>query len=760
LTSTEEILAHLDEAQRLAAQHTNGPAMIIAGAGSGKTRVLTYRLAYLIAEKRADPFQLLALTFTNKAAREMKNRIEALIGSEGKNITLGTFHSVFLKILKVEGHQIGYDNQFTVYDDDDSLSLVKSILKERNIDDKKYKPRPVRNYISGAKNKLVGTEQYANQYAIDDFTKKVSEVYTIYQNRLKLANSMDFDDLLCNTALLFKDFPTVLAKYQKRYRFLMIDEYQDTNHVQYVITKQLAEQNKNICVVGDDAQSIYSFRGATIENILNFEKDYPDRQLYKLEQNYRSTTTIVGAANNIIANNKHQIPKELYTKNEEGEPIRVMMGQNEQEEAFKVIDTIREVKVYHNFYNKNIVILYRTNAQSRIFEDGLRRASIPYKIFGGLSFYKRKEIKDIVAYLRLTTNPQDEEALKRIINYPTRGIGDTTMAKLITYAAQYQVGLWQSLRNAREILPRNASSIHQFVQLIQSFQDYALKATAAETVSYIAKTTGILKELHLDNSIEGLSRYENVQELINAAQEFCDNPVQEDKSLSAFLSEIALFTDQDQQIENDDYISLMTLHAAKGLEFKVVFLVGLEENLFPSYFSVQDRQGLEEERRLFYVGITRAEKLLTISFAKNRYRNGFLEPAEPSRFLSEINDEFLRIPPTVLEYLPQKAGAVKYTRSLSGTYLKTQNQEIQFIQREPLPNKKLIKIPKSTISNTVENFNETPLIEGVRVEHHQFGIGTILSVEGKNPDLRLQIDFASKGKKTILLKYATLRILN
>ncbi len=750
--STTDLLSGLNEAQRAAALHDAGPAIMIAGAGSGKTRVLTHRLARLIREGKSDAFQLLALTFTNKAAKEMRARIERLIGSEARNIVMGTFHSVFSRILRIEAEVLGYTRSFTVYDDEDSLALIRSIIKELKLDDKHYKPRALSNRISHAKNYLVSANEYMDRYSIDEWAEVAAKVYGIYQVRLFNSNAMDFDDLLFNMVKLFDKSPQALYKYQHRFKYVMVDEYQDTNHAQYIITKKLAAVHENISVVGDDAQSIYSFRGADIQNILNFKKDYPDCALYKLEQNYRSTGIIVSVGNEIIANNKNQIPKLVYTENETGDPVRVLLGATEQEEAQRVVDAIREQKMIKGLFNKDIALLYRTNAQSRALEDGLRRAGLPYKIFGGLSFYKRKEVKDVVAYLRLATNPKDEEALKRVINYPGRGIGDVTLDRIIAASGEQRISLWEVLQNVQQHgLGRAANALEGFSTLIRSFIAVANKETAYEAVAHIAKHSGILKELHQDNSTEGLSRYENVQELINAAREYTES-ASEDKSLRGFLSEIALFTDQDQDVENPDFVTLMTIHAAKGLEFKSVFVVGLEEGLFPGMMAMQSRADLEEERRLFYVACTRAERFLNFSFARSRFKFGSLTYNEPSRFIAEIDARYLQMPPAnqarSLPPLPQ-------TDFFSSATAPGANKLID--RRAPATQATYVEDP-NFCGEDAATLMQTLAI-GMRVEHNKFGLGTVQQLEGARTDLRATITFDLKGPKTILLKYAKLRVV-
>jgi DNA helicase-2/ATP-dependent DNA helicase PcrA len=644
-----DYLAGLNPQQRAAVENTEGPAMIVAGAGSGKTRVITYRVAHLI-EKGVDPFNILVLTFTNKAAKEMRERITKVVGSEAKNIWMGTFHSVFAKILRVEAEKIGYPSNFTIYDTDDSKSLIRSILRELQLDDKLYNANFVYNRISAAKNNLISHVEYQQSAEIqaEDISNKrplIGTIYETYTKRCFKAGAMDFDDLLFKTNVLLKNHIDVLNKYQQKFKYLMVDEYQDTNFSQYTIVKKLAAAYLNICVVGDDAQSIYGFRGANIQNILNFEKDYPDLNVYKLEQNYRSTQNIVEVANSIIANNKNQLKKNVFSDNESGDRIKVQRAFTDNEEGKLVAEAIVQERTSKGYDYKDFAILYRTNAQSRAMEEALRKLNVPYKIYGGLSFYQRKEIKDLIAYFRLTFNPGDEEAIKRVINYPKRGLGDTTVDKIIVAADQHDITMWDVVCDPQKYIPgRIASQLNDFAMLIKSFMAEAKKLDAYETALYIAQHSGILKELHTDDSIEGRSRYENISELLNGIKEFAEREDIEDRSLATFMQDVALLTNDDRQDDKaKDTVSLMTIHSAKGLEFKNVFVVGLEENLFPSQMSLNSRSDLEEERRLFYVAITRAEKKLTLTYATSRYRWGNLTTCEPSRFINEINAKYLEL---------------------------------------------------------------------------------------------------------------------
>ncbi|MDX9750054.1 MAG: UvrD-helicase domain-containing protein, partial [Flavobacteriales bacterium] len=649
----------LNPAQRAAVEHTDGPNMVIAGAGSGKTRVLTMRIAHLIAAKGVDPFRILALTFTNKAAREMKERIAQVLGgpggTEARNLWMGTFHSVFARILRAEADKLGYPKDFTIYDTTDSRSLIKAIVKERQLDDKLYKPSQVHGRISMAKNNLIGPLEYmANeeQMAADAAAGRehIGAIFREYATRCFRSGAMDFDDLLFNTALLLRDHPGAMLKYQERFRYILVDEYQDTNLVQYNIVRTLAARHENITVVGDDSQSIYAFRGANIQNILNFRTDHPDHKLFKLEQNYRSTKAIVGAANSVIEKNKERIKKEVWTSNEEGEKLRVHRALSDNEEGAFVAHGIFETRMQHQVPNKDFAILYRTNAQSRSMEEALRKLNIPYRIHGGLSFYQRKEIKDLISYFRLVCNPHDEEALKRVINYPARGIGQTTMDKLLVASAHHKVSIWDLVLQHLGDLGFHAGTrkaIADFVLMVQGFQAMLPTHPAAALGEEIARRTGILRELFNDKTPEGVSRYENIQELLNGMKEFSAQAEGTDvpRTLSDFLIEVALLTDADNEDPNDtDRVSLMTVHAAKGLEFPYVYVVGLEEDLFPNLMAVQSRADLEEERRLFYVAITRAEKRCTLSYAMSRYKWGNLTSSEPSRFIDEIDPRYVEMP--------------------------------------------------------------------------------------------------------------------
>ena len=797
-------LDELNTIQREAAKSTEGPVMIIAGAGSGKTRVLTYRIAHLI-EKNVDTFNILALTFTNKAAKEMKERIAKIIGhSEAKNLWMGTFHSVFAKILRIEAEKIGYPNNFTIYDTEDSKSVIKEILKQFNLDDKIYKPSLVLNRISDAKNKLISPQHYQNNILTqqeDQNSRKplLGQIYANYQKRNFKTGAMDFDDLLYQTNVLLRDFPDVLLKYQNKFRYISVDEYQDTNFSQYLIIKQLAARFQNICVVGDDAQSIYAFRGANIQNILNFEKDYPDLKTYKLEQNYRSTKTIVAAANQIIANNKEQFKKTVFTENEEGYLLKVIKANTDNEEGQKIANHIFETKAQNQIMNSDFAILYRTNAQSRSFEEALRKLNIAYKIYGGISFYQRKEIKDLLSYFRLIINNSDDESIKRIINYPARGIGQTTIDKLTVAALEHDISLWMVISNLKEFnLGINAgisTKINDFVTQIKSFNLLLAYKDAYELANQIAVSCGIVKELYNDKTPEGVSRYENIQELLNGIKDFVEQPrtPQENelneviksvidpsnstefnqetdyslKTLDEFMQEITLLTNVDKEDDKDgDKVSLMTVHAAKGLEFKYVYIVGLEENLFPSQLSISSRSDLEEERRLFYVAITRAEKQAVLSFATMRYRFGNITYCEPSRFINEIDDKYLDYPKENIQkkFSDDSFGGYR-TNYLKNNKLDenalTNNEKTNVITFNP-SNKKLIKInsnlsSSSSILDTKLNKN---LIAGDWVLHDKFGKGQISVLEGNWPETKANILFENVGQKSLLLKFARLNKIN
>jgi len=759
-----DILLQLNKEQRQAVETVEGPVMVIAGAGSGKTRVLTYRVAHLL-NQGIDPFNILALTFTNKAAREMKERIIKLVGSaDAKNVWMGTFHSIFARLLRSEGAKLGYQSNFSIYDTDDSKRLIKNIVKEMNADDKAYTPNYVLNRISGAKTNLITAEQYnLNEELLlqDKMAQKplFGKIYQTYKNRCYKASAMDFDDILLNTYLVLDKFPDVLLKYQRKFHFILVDEYQDTNLAQYLILKKLAANNENICIVGDDAQSIYGFRGANIQNILNFKRDYPDAREFKLEQNYRSSQNIVKAANSVIANNKDQIFKEIWTENEEGNRIQFIKASSDNEEGRLVANAIFENKMNNQLGNDAFAILYRTNAQSRAMEEALRKLNIPYRIYGGLSFYNRKEIKDLLAYFRLAVNNQDEEALRRVINYPARGIGKTSQERILIIAESAGVSQWQVIENPQHYsLNLNSGTLNKlyaFVTMIKSFTADVKRKSAFDLAKHISKSSGILKELNNDKTPEGISRVENIEELLNALKDYTEKgselvPGQEPgddgaeiRTLDLFLQEVALITDADtKDKDSTDKVSLMTIHAAKGLEFPYVFVVGMEENLFPSIQSLGSRQDLEEERRLFYVAMTRAEKRLYMSYAENRYKWGNLTICEPSRFLEEINKEFIDLPKKVINP-------------------KLQQERPKTLQKPPVSHRNLKKINKSVPAIATEFDTEfaNKIQPGVEVEHGRFGRGKVISIDGAGPSKKAAVFFKNVGQKQLLLKYAKLKIL-
>ncbi len=753
-----DYLAGLNPSQRAAVEQTEGPVMIVAGAGSGKTRVITYRVAHLI-QKGVDPFQILVLTFTNKAAREMRERIMKVVGSEAKNIWMGTFHSVFARILRVEAELIGYPKNFTIYDTDDSKSLLRAILKELNLDDKLYNVNHVFGRISAAKNNLISPQEYNKNDALlaedrENGRSMLGQIYMTYAQRCYRAGAMDFDDLLFKTNVLLNKFPETLYKYQHQFKYLMVDEYQDTNFSQYLIVKRLAAVNENICVVGDDAQSIYAFRGANIQNILNFQKDYPDVKVFKLEQNYRSTKTIVKAANSIIANNKNQLEKNVFSDNEDGDKIKIARAFSDNEEGKIVAESIVQEKSLTGLKYKEFAVLYRTNAQSRAMEEALRKLGVPYKIYGGTSFYQRKEIKDLISYFRLTYNPNDEEALKRVINYPRRGIGDTTIEKIIVAADQQQVRLWDIVANAQLFLDgRSAAAVANFALMIQSFQAVGHNHNAFDTAMHIAQHSGILKDLYEDKSVEGLSRYENIQELLNGIKEFSEREDIEERGLDVFLQDVALLTNDDNDKNpNADTVSLMTIHSSKGLEFPHVYIVGLEENLFPSQLSLNSRSDLEEERRLFYVAVTRAEKKLHLSYATSRYRWGTLNNCEPSRFLDELNPACLE-----LDFKPRMP--ILEEQGFSGERIAWQQKDT-FSKPKPKVRKTTSILPKAHTPSPDFAPSDTSGIEvGMEVEHERFGYGQVVKLEGNKQDIKATILFKELGQKQLLLKFAKLRIV-
>ena len=751
----ENYLSQLNPEQQKAVEHITGPLMVIAGAGSGKTRVLTYRIVHLL-KHNISPFSILALTFTNKAAKEMRNRIETIVGKTiASSLWMGTFHSVFSRILRIESQKLNYPQNFTIYDTEDSKSLIRSIIKELNLDKDHYKVSVILNRISSLKNNFITSKNYSNYNELvqtDKIAKRpdFERIYRIYDQRCVKASAMDFDDLLINTYHLLNNFPDAILKYQNKFQYILIDEYQDTNHVQYLIIKKLAALNENICVVGDDAQSIYSFRGAKIENILNFKNDYPDYQSYKLEQNYRSTSTIVETANSLIGYNENQIKKTVWTENEVGEKIVICKCGSDSDEGRLVANTIFEIKHREQVFPKDFAVLYRTNAQSRSIEEALRKQNIPYKIYGGLSFYQRKEIKDILAYCRLTINPNDEEALKRIINYPVRGIGNTTVQKLIVTSNNFNISIWELINNLskydHKINKGTCSKIQEFTILINSFISQKDNQDAYFLTEHIAKSSGIFNDLYNDKSPEGVSRFENIQELLNGLKDFCEN--NEDNLLANYMRDVALLTNQDNEKKEDfDKVTLMTVHAAKGLEFPYVFVVGLEQNLFPSLLASDSQENLEEERRLFYVAITRAKKRLFLSHTSNRFKWGNYIFCEPSQFLNEIDKKF------VINKEVESKKEKKINNNFN--YKKSKSTKSNKIS----PQKGFKKLTKTNRSYNINSSNIIDIVNGARVKHAKFGVGKVIEIEGEDINKKATIFFENIGQKQLLLRFAKLEVI-
>ena len=769
-----DILDKLNGPQLEAVTTIDGPVMVIAGAGSGKTRALTHRIAYMIQEG-INPFSIMALTFTNKAAKEMKERIMQLVEpGAARNVWMGTFHSIFARILRIEAASLGYTSDFTIYDTDDSKTLINNILKDRELDTKAYPAKYILNRISMAKSALYSPEDYCDNAEIQEQDRRankplVGEIFKTYNARLKRANAMDFDDILFNTNVLLRDFPEILYKYQNHFQYILVDEYQDTNYAQYLIIRRIAAMRENICVVGDDAQSIYGFRGANIQNILNFKTDYPEQKLIRLEQNYRSTKTIVKAANSVIENNKDQIKKNVWSDNEEGELITLLRATSDNEEGTLVASSIFGYKMSRQLSFKDFVILYRTNAQSRSLEEALRKQDIPYRIYGGLSFYDRKEVKDLLAYFRVVINPLDEQALLRIINYPARGIGDTTKQKLQVIAEGRGCPIWDVLTSiGKEPIDLNtgtARKLMDFTTLIQSFQTLVSKMSAFELAKHITDTIGLIKVLKEEDNAESIMRIQNIEELLNAIMEFSDKQVDEvtgeqiSVSLPKFMEDVALLTDQDKKDDKDsDVVTLMTIHSAKGLEFPYVYIVGLEENLFPGIQTLSTREDLEEERRLFYVALTRAEKKLILSYAESRYRWGNMTLSEPSRFIEEIDQSLIEKTrkasfrgATIKEernYNPFNKSKSSWTSTIndshSGTTATSPAQ-----QRQPV-----------THNVNMSTADASEIMAGQRVFHQKFGAGTVITVEGAGPNKKASVDFDESGNKMLMLKFAKLSIIN
>ena len=750
----KDFLKNLNNSQLESTLQMHGPMIVIAGAGSGKTRVLTYKIAYLMTEG-VDPFNILALTFTNKAAKEMKERIATIVGDEAKNLWMGTFHSVFARILRIEAHKIGYTSNFTIYDSDDSQKLVSRIIKELNLDKDQYKYKSIFSRISSMKNNFITPNDYLNddEMLLSDKISnrpKFYQIYNEYVERCFKAGAMDFDDLLLKTNELLNSYPDTLSKYQNIFKYILVDEYQDTNHSQYLIIRALSDKFQNICVVGDDAQSIYSFRGANINNILNFQKDFTDSKIFRLEQNYRSTKNIVNAANSLIENNQKRLEKKVWTENESGEKISVNKLLTDGEEGRFVASSIFENKMQSQLQNSDFAILYRTNAQSRSFEDALRKKNIPYRVYGGLSFYQRKEIKDVLAYLRLLINPADEQAFKRVINFPARGIGQTTLNKLSIEAKNNSVSdynfIKHHLKSSQSLNNSTKNKLMDFVIMIESLKNKSESMDVFDITKEVLKQSGLYNLYKNDESLEGINRIQNMEELLNGIKDFVDNNEKSEISVSSFLQDIALATDQDNETNDQNKVSLMTIHLAKGLEFPYVYIVGLEENLFPSAMNLNSRTELEEERRLFYVALTRAEKKIYLSYVLSRYRWGKPVDSEKSRFIDEINDEFLE------KNVIQKSIVKDFSQ-------KTQFNKIgvRYKKPESRPAKNFVKLKSSSVKS---NLFDNKLIVGNIVVHERFGKGKVISIEGQGGDRKAEIKFEKFGLKKLLLRFSKLDIIS
>ena len=779
-----DILNGLNNPQKEAVTTIEGPVMVIAGAGSGKTKALTHRIAYMIQEG-INPFAIMALTFTNKAAKEMKERIMKLVDAHSaRNVWMGTFHSIFARILRIEAQHLGFTPDFTIYDTDDSKQLINSILKERELDTKAYPAKYILHRISMAKSALYTAEDYCNNFDIQQQDIRankplIGEIFKSYNARLQRANAMDFDDILFYTNVLLRDFPEILYKYQQRFEYILVDEYQDTNYAQYLIIRRIAAMRENICVVGDDAQSIYGFRGANIQNILNFKTDYPGQKLIRLEQNYRSTKTIVNAANSVIDHNKDQIKKKVWSDNEEGDLITVLRATSDGEEGILVANSIFGYKMSQQLNNKDFAILYRTNSQSRSLEEALRKKNIPYKIYGGLSFYDRKEVKDLLAYFRVVINPHDEQALLRIINYPARGIGKTTIERLMVVADERNKGIWDVIANENEPMPQDlnsgtANKLRNFATMIKSFQTLLDKQNAIELAKHICNTVGIIKDLKEDDTPEGAARVDNIEELLNAIMEFSDKQVDEvtgeqnEVTLNKFMEDVALLSDQDKKDdENADYVTLMTIHSAKGLEFPYVYIVGLEENLFPGIQSLSTREELEEERRLFYVALTRAEKKLVLSYAESRYRWGNMTLSEPSRFIEEIDESLIeRTKKASFRGTSSFNEGINFSNPFSRSFQEKKEFQKRTTQSSSDATSKYASSATPININTSKN-NDSDFVaaapddiaEGMRVLHQKFGQGTVAKVEGIGPNKKATVIFDECGSKQLMLKFAKLNIL-
>ena len=792
-----DLLSQLNESQRSAVEYCDGASLVIAGAGSGKTRVLTYKIAYLLQEKGLKPWNILALTFTNKAAREMKDRIAKLVGHEqARYLNMGTFHSVFSRILRAEAEKIGFSSNFTIYDQTDARSLVKSIIKEMGLDDKVYKPSTVSDQISMAKNHLILPNAFVKCSLYDDKKPKVAEVYLRYAERCRQANAMDFDDLLVNTWLLFSNHEDMRRKYVERFAFVLVDEYQDTNFAQQKIVLQLTQELQRVCVVGDDAQSIYSFRGANIDNILNFRDSYNNAKLFKLEQNYRSTQLIVQAANSLIRKNERQIPKDVYSENEHGEKLTLKPAYSDKEEAIIVCKDIQRIRRQDHAEYSDFAILYRTNAQSRSFEEQMRKDGIPYRIYGGLSFYQRKEIKDVIAYFRLVSNPNDEEALKRIINYPTRGIGDATLNKIVATATTYGVSLWTVIQQPSlfhlEISAGTAKKVETFRQLVEGWADRKESEDAYQLGHAIIMESGISKDIYSSRNPEDLSRQENLEEFLGGMQDFVESRreegLEDQVALSDFLQEVALLTDLDSDSdENQSKVSLMTIHSAKGLEFPTVFVVGLEENIFPSPMCINSMRELEEERRLLYVAITRAEKHCILTCAQNRFRYGRMEYDTPSRFIRDFDPTLLRVEGNLEGgFRSHDDGRKPWQRPSEGPeWMQNPRPVATQFRADPKPRQILVRKPEPAVNPFSASFERqlsmasngrfkpvsrvapaasavsqpVSLTEGETIEHQRFGIGKVIKIEGTGDNEKATVEFRNAGTKQLLLKFAKFRIV-
>ena len=754
-TASSDILAGLNEVQQEAVLAADGAVLIIAGPGSGKTRTLTHRIAHLLATGKARPWEILAITFTNKAAREMRERVIDLVGNEtGRGMALGTYHSMFARMLRVEGERIGYTPDFTIYDSDDSQRVIRDLMNRFGIDTTQVKPRSVQHAISGAKNKMMSPSEYA-QKAISPAQVRAAELFQPYLDELRNANAMDFDDLLLKPIQLFDNHPDVLEKYQDRWKYIHIDEYQDTNKAQYLLARMLAKKHGNLCVVGDDAQSIYAFRGADITNILSFQRDYPNATTIRLEQNYRSTKRIIRLADSIIKNNQDQLDKNLWTDNDEGDPVIVMESISERDEAQKIERRIRDIQVRLGHLNKDFAILYRTNAQSRSLEESLRRGGIPYRVVGGVSFYQRREIKDALAYLRLVVNPNDVASIRRVINLPVRGIGNKTQSRLWEFADQQRISAWDALERVHEtgLAGRATNAVSGFRDLLNGYRERAASEPAAIVAKELIRASGLLEDLRKENTPENLVRWENVQELLNAIAEFTSED-REENSLSNFLQEISLLTDADESQDTENRVTLMTLHASKGLEFPVVFLTGLEEGLFPLQAASQDPKELEEERRLFYVGVTRSKTLLFLSHARSRFRFGEQQPAVRSRFFEEVDPSVLRSetgqmfdPDT--DRFKSRSGGPSYDEVDPYYYRQNLREE-----RGIPPKKKTTSTERRIVYDEEESAR---LSAGMRVEHHLFGEGTVMSMEGTGPNTKAVVYFNEAGQKKLILRFARLK---